>query len=97
MFYKSFRLILLILLVIVGVLGPNATTIWDDDKVVIQTGPGIPLGLSFIADRWSDRNLIRYGYAYEQISKRRRMLSPVIQPSSDLDLVISRRKSDNEL
>lgn len=97
MFYKPFRSILLILLVIVGVLGPNATTIWDDDKVVVQTGPGILLGLSFIADRWSDRNLIHYGYAYEQISKRRRMLSPVIQPSSDLDFLIGRRRSDNEL
>ncbi|KAI1751921.1 amidase signature enzyme [Xylaria castorea] len=79
-----------------GVLGPNATTNWSNNET-ITTGPGIPLGLSFTADKWSDQKLIQYGYAYEQASQRRRELAPVIKPMSDLDILINRRSFGNEI
>ncbi|KAI1324865.1 amidase signature enzyme [Xylariaceae sp. FL0255] len=80
-----------------GVIGPDAKLIWDKEHIEIVTGPSIPLGLSFIADRWSDRDLIGYGYAYEQMSKRRRELDPVVKPVSDLDLVLKRYSLGDEL
>ncbi len=32
---------------------------------------GLPVGLSFIGARWSDAQLLAYGYAYEQASQAR--------------------------
>ncbi|KAI8945938.1 amidase signature enzyme [Xylaria longipes] len=79
-----------------GVLGPEAETTRGRGEI-ISTGPGIPLGLSFTADKWSDQKLIQYAYAYEQASQRRRKLTPVIKPKSDLDILINRRSLGNEL
>jgi amidase len=81
----------------VGVLGPDAETSWDPNKEHIQTGPGMPLGISFTADKWSDQKLIRYAYAYEQVSRRRRELQPVIKPMSDLGTIINRPGLGDEL
>ncbi|KAI0189056.1 amidase signature enzyme [Astrocystis sublimbata] len=79
-----------------GVLGPEAETV-RNGNVTITTGPGIPLGLSFTADNWSDQKLIQYAYAYEQGSQRRRELTPVIKPKSDLRSIIHRRSGRGDL
>ncbi|KAJ3576682.1 hypothetical protein NPX13_g3620 [Xylaria arbuscula] len=42
-----------------GVLGPEAEIVRNGNET-ITTGPGIPLGLSFTADNWSDQKLIHY-------------------------------------
>ncbi|KAI1287858.1 amidase signature enzyme [Xylaria venustula] len=72
-----------------GVLGPEAKTAYDYTNKTISTGPGIPLGLSFTADKWSDQKLIQYAYAYEQASQRRRELTPIIKPESDLGTIVN--------
>ncbi|KAI0454097.1 amidase signature domain-containing protein [Xylaria acuta] len=79
-----------------GVLGPEAETSWNHNET-IATGPGIPLGLSFTADKWSDHKLIQYAYAYEHASQRRRELVPVIKPKSDLGILINRRSLRDEM
>jgi amidase len=33
---------------------------------------GLPVGISFIGRRWSEAQLIKYAYAYEQATKHRR-------------------------
>ncbi|KAI0503107.1 amidase signature enzyme [Xylaria bambusicola] len=80
-----------------GVLGPEAKTAWDYTNKTISTGPGIPLGLSFTADKWSDQKLIQYAYAYEQASQRRRELIPIIKPESDLCTLIHRSTLGGEM
>ncbi|KAI1357320.1 amidase signature enzyme [Xylaria arbuscula] len=75
-----------------GVLGPEAEIVRNGNET-ITTGPGIPLGLSFTADNWSDQKLIQYAYAYEQASQRRKELTPVIKPKSDLDIIIKQPNS----
>ena len=30
---------------------------------------GLPIGLSFIGPKWHDHNVLKAGYAYEQLSK----------------------------
>ncbi|KAI1189128.1 amidase signature enzyme [Nemania serpens] len=80
-----------------GVLGPEAQTVWDNNNTAIITGPGIPLGLSFTAGPWTDQKLIRYAYAYEQASQRRRELTPVIKPKADLSSLIYQGSSRDEM
>ncbi|KAI8634623.1 amidase signature enzyme [Xylariaceae sp. FL1651] len=80
-----------------GVLGQDASTIWDHDEEILFSAPGVPLGISFTAGMWSDQKLIRYAYAYEQISRNRRKLVPAIKPKSDLDVIMGRQSFSNEL
>ncbi|KAI0166097.1 amidase signature domain-containing protein [Xylariaceae sp. FL1272] len=78
-----------------GAIDQGAEIIWDEGHVLMESGPGIPLGISFIADRFSDHQLVRYGYAYEQHSKRRSMMIPIKAPTSDLDFFLNQRDSGN--
>ncbi|KAH7035771.1 amidase signature domain-containing protein [Microdochium trichocladiopsis] len=71
-----------------GSLGADSQTEWDSTNTTIQSAPGIPLGLSFLGDRWSDVELVSYGYAYEQVSQKRSLLKPYLQPRSDLASVL---------
>ncbi|KAH9884596.1 amidase signature domain-containing protein [Xylariomycetidae sp. FL2044] len=71
-----------------GALPDGASTHLDTTGTLVSSAPGIPLGLSFVADRWSDRELVGYAYAYEQVSRRRKGLTPVVKPRSDLELIM---------
>ena len=77
-----------------GALGAGAATRTGPaiaaDPIVVETAPGFPLGVSFVADRWAEESLVGYAFAYEQVSRRRRELRPYLEPKSDLDLVLSR-------
>ncbi|RYP41068.1 hypothetical protein DL767_001229 [Monosporascus sp. MG133] len=73
-----------------GALGAGAATRWDPTRTVVETAPGFPLGISFVADRWSEEALIGYAYAYEQVSRKRSSLKPYVQPVSDLDSILPR-------
>jgi hypothetical protein len=80
----------------VGVLGPGAETV-GSYNTTISSGPGIPLGVSFTADQWSDQKLIQYAYAYEQASQRRRELAPIIKPELDLASLLHRQSFRDEM
>ncbi|KXJ95152.1 amidase signature domain-containing protein [Microdochium bolleyi] len=74
-----------------GSLGSDAQTEWDATQTTIISAPGMPLGLSFMGDRWSDVKLVSYGYAYEQVSRKRAQLQPYLSPQSDLQSVLGRK------
>ncbi|KAH6654248.1 amidase signature domain-containing protein [Truncatella angustata] len=76
-----------------GSLGQNATVIWDESGTLIESAPGMPLGLSFVADRWEEEALIGYAYAFEQVSKARGELKPWIKPGHDLELILRKPRS----
>jgi amidase len=40
---------------------------------------GLPVGLSFIGGQWHDHQILKAGYAYEQLSKKR--ATPTYKPS----------------
>ncbi|KAI1335128.1 amidase signature domain-containing protein [Xylariaceae sp. FL0016] len=80
-----------------GVLGNDAKTEWDRHDTVITTAPGLPLGISFTADKWSEKELIAYAYAYEQASRKRQAYQPYMKPKTDLISVLSRARLNNEL
>jgi len=71
-----------------GMLGDDASTVWDKHGKVIEEAPGFPLGLSFVADQWTEHELIGYAYAYEQASQKRRKMQPYIKFDLDLDSII---------
>lgn len=77
-----------------GALGEDAQTARDPTNTTVQTAPGMPLGLSFMADKWSDVELVSYGYAYEQVSRKREQLKPYLKPRHDLDSVLRPRAVD---
>jgi amidase len=77
-----------IITVPMGVLGDDASTVWTDDGKTIWGAPGFPLGVSFVADQWTEYELIGYAYAYEQVSKKRKTLEPYIKMDVDLDTIL---------
>lgn len=53
---------------------------------LVTGGPSIPFGLSFMGAKWSERNLIGYAYAYEQMTKHRGDVLPYVVPNIELSL-----------
>jgi len=77
-----------------GVLEDDALTVWNERGTLIEGAPGFPLGLSFVADQWTEYELIGYAYAYEQVSKKRKTLEPWIKFDVDLDSILKDVKTD---
>ncbi|KAI0061127.1 amidase signature enzyme [Artomyces pyxidatus] len=44
----------------------------DAATPIIKDGPGLPFGLAFVGTAWSDAQLLRYAYAFEQATRTRR-------------------------
>ncbi|KAH8890366.1 amidase signature enzyme [Thozetella sp. PMI_491] len=72
-----------------GAIGADGTTVWDIYNKTVAMAPGMPLGLTFVGDQWSERTLIGYAYAYEQVSKKRQTLSPYLKIDADLDSIMA--------
>ena len=54
-----------------GASSPPAVAGYPSLTVPIGFAWGLPVGMLFIGPAWSEGNLLRYGYAYEQATKRR--------------------------
>lgn len=44
----------------------DAAVSWDETHSLVNTGPGVPFGMSFSGSKWSEAKLIGYAYAFEQ-------------------------------
>ena len=51
---------------------------------LVETGPNIPFGLSFLGAAWSEAALIGYAYAYEQRTLTRNKVQPYLVPTTEL-------------
>ncbi|CEL10009.1 hypothetical protein ASPCAL13136 [Aspergillus calidoustus] len=47
---------------------------------LVNTAPGVPLGLSFLGPKWSEESLIAMAYAFEQRTLSRETLHRVVEP-----------------
>lgn len=56
----------------------------NPDYTVRDFGPNLPIGLSFFGAAWSEESLIGYAYAFEQKTKFRTKVNPVIKPTTQL-------------
>jgi amidase len=59
------------------------------------TGPGIPFGLSFVAEKWSEEKLIGLAYAFEQRSMVQSKVKPLPEnvPKTEIADVVGKRKA----
>ncbi len=62
---------------------------------LVETGPNIPFGLSFLGAAWSEADLIGYAYAYEQRTMTRNKVQPYIVPSTELVDVVGMGNASN--
>lgn len=68
---------------------PKDTEVQHDARGdLVTAGPGLPIGLSFMGDLWSEEKLIGMAYAYEQKTQTRGTLSRYIEPTSELKDVV---------
>lgn len=63
-----------------------------------QTGPGIPFGLAFMAEKWSEQKLIGMAYAFEQRTQVRGKVGPLARnlPGTELADVVGRMKGKRQ-
>ncbi|TVY62812.1 putative amidase [Lachnellula suecica] len=67
----------------------NSTVVKQQYWNLVETGPNIPFGLSFMGNKWSEETLISFAYAYEQRTKTRSKVRPYIVPNTQLKDVIN--------
>lgn len=57
---------------------PEGTNVTQNSRGDLnETGPGIPFGLSFLAERWSEEKLVGMAYAFEQRTRVRERVLPL--------------------
>ncbi|GAM88454.1 hypothetical protein ANO11243_064870 [Dothideomycetidae sp. 11243] len=55
---------------------------------LVETGPHIPFGISFLGKRFDESTIIGLAYAYEQMTHHRHDVKPAILPTTELKDVI---------
>ncbi|KAI9703394.1 MAG: hypothetical protein M1820_005866 [Bogoriella megaspora] len=69
---------------------PSNTTVGlNRRRTLVETGPQIPFGLSFLGAKFSEAQLVGYAYAYEQRTHIRDQVQPVIVPNIELEDVVA--------
>ena len=64
---------------------PEDTPIELNPKgTMVSIAPNVPFGISFIGRRWSEEKLISVAYAFEQMTRVRETIRPLIAPSFEL-------------
>ncbi|GAB7353674.1 hypothetical protein MBLNU459_g4080t1 [Dothideomycetes sp. NU459] len=67
----------------------NWTVTYNARKTLVETGPNVPFGLSFMGAKFSEAQLIGFAYAYEQRTMHRNDVQPYIVPNIELSDVVS--------
>ncbi|KAK1808321.1 hypothetical protein LTR12_017318 [Friedmanniomyces endolithicus] len=62
----------------------NTTVVLNGFGNLVATGPNVPFGLSFMGAKWSEAELIGFGYAYEQRTMHRNDVQPYLVPNIEL-------------
>ena len=73
-----------------GFFPPDTPVVMNAKGTMVSVGPGIPFGISLLGRRWSEEKLVGLAYAFEQKTKVRERLSPLIVPSFELGDLKSR-------
>ncbi|KAF1349979.1 amidase [Delphinella strobiligena] len=67
----------------------NWTVSYNKRNTLVEAGPKIPFGLSFMGNKFDEATLIGFAYAYEQRSMHRNDVQPYIVPNIELADVVS--------
>ena len=76
-----------------GFYPPDEPVVRNGRGTLVETGPNIPFGISFLGDKWSETTLIGLAYAFEQRTRVRDQVQPYLTPKTELVDVI--RKGHN--
>ena len=57
---------------------------------LVETGPNIPFGISFLGGLWSEATLIGFAYAFEQRTMVRQKIQPYLVPTTELVDVVEK-------
>lgn len=58
---------------------PSTTEVFLNSRgTLVNLGPNLPFGLAFIGRRFSEEKLIAYAYAFEQKTKARAKIDPLV-------------------
>lgn len=69
---------------------PNGTEVQQNSRGTLNgTGPGIPFGVSFMAEAWSEEKLIGLAYAFEQRTMVRQKVAPLPQNIPTTEVMMS--------
>ncbi|RAR13609.1 amidase signature enzyme [Stemphylium lycopersici] len=71
-----------------GAYPANTTVVTNARGDLNATAPGIPFGISFAGDLWSEESLIGFAYAFEQRTMVRKLVKPYLTPSIEIENVI---------
>ncbi|KAK3178226.1 hypothetical protein OEA41_000359 [Lepraria neglecta] len=66
----------------------NEAVVRNMRGTLVETGPNIPFGISFLGPAWSEATLIGFAYAFEQRTMVRNKVQPYIVPSTELKDVV---------
>ena len=77
-----------------GFYPPSEAVVNNRRGTLVETGPNIPFGLSFIGEAWSEARLIGFAYAYEQRTMTRDRVQPYIVPTTELVDVVGMNKGN---
>lgn len=66
----------------------NTTVTRNRRGTLVETGPNIPFGISFLGAAWSEADLIGYAYAFEQRTMACNKVQPYILPTTELVNVV---------
>ena len=78
-----------------GFYPPSEPVMRNRRGTLVETGPNIPFGLSFLGAAWSEADLIGYAYAYEQRTMTRNKVQPFIMPTTELVNVVGMGNASN--
>ncbi|RDW58725.1 hypothetical protein BP6252_13201 [Coleophoma cylindrospora] len=67
---------------------PSSQPVLESSRGLIGTAPGIPFGISFIGRAWSEQTLLKYAYAFEQLTQVRKSGKPYMLPSTELGDIV---------
>ena len=67
-----------------GAYPENTTVVMDPRNELVEVGPNVPFGLSFMGKAWSEAELISFAYAFEQRTRVREKVQPYLKPKTEL-------------
>ncbi|KAK1753783.1 amidase [Echria macrotheca] len=62
----------------------NASVVMNTRGDLVDTGPNVPFGLSFLGRRFDEAKLIGYAFAFEQMTQVRKNVLPVVIPKTEV-------------
>ncbi|PSR88678.1 amidase [Coniella lustricola] len=78
-----------VVVVPMGVYPPATPITRSEYGNLVQVGPNIPFGISFMGRHFSEEALIGMGYAFEQLTMVRDTIKPYLQPKTELLNVVA--------